>query len=115
MKRIIFFLTASVVVISLANCHSSKKAQAAAAKINYDTNVQGIMAASCSPCHIPAKGGKKLPLDTYTAVKDNIDDIIMRIKLEPGQRGFMPMNHPKLSDSTIAVIEQWKLLGTLEK
>ena len=116
MKRIFYSLAAVTMLALLSNCHSSKKAQAAAApKPSYDNGVQTLVVNNCSPCHIPSKGGNKLALDTYAAVKDNIDDILARIQLEPGQRGFMPMNHPKLSDSTIAVFKQWKDEGTLEK
>ena len=72
------------------------------------------MLATCAPCHIPAQGGNKKALDTYAGVKDNIDDIIRRIELNPGDMGFMPFKHPKLPDSTIAMIKQWKTDGMPE-
>lgn len=97
-------------------CSSSKKSVAAAKPVllNYVTNVQPTIVANCSPCHIPPRGNKKA-LDTYDASKANIDDIITRIKLNPGQRGFMPFKHDKLSDSVINIFVQWKSDGLLEK
>ena len=37
------------------------------------------------------------------------------IQLNPGEKGFMPFKHPKLSDSTINVFVKWKEDGLLEK
>lgn len=85
------------------------------ATLTYEANVQQLVTANCSPCHIPASGGKKLALDSYNAVSKNIDDIIRRIELNPSDRDFMPFKHEKLSDSTINVFKQWKLDGMLAK
>ena len=116
MKKIYFIALVSVAVLVLANCGSSKKVAAAApAKLTYQSNVQALVEAHCSPCHIPAKGGRKKAYDTYASVQGDIDEIIRRIELEPGQRGFMPFKNAKLSDSTIAQFKQWKADGMLEK
>jgi uncharacterized membrane protein len=103
--------------IFFSYCHSSKKAMAnkVAPKLNYETNVQMLVATKCTPCHFPAKGGNKKPLDTYAAVQENIDDILRRIQLNPTDRGFMPFKNAKLSDSAIAVFTQWKADGMLQK
>lgn len=84
------------------------------AKITYNANIQPLMVANCSPCHMPPKGFKKA-YNTYDAVKGDIDAIISRIEKNPGDKGFMPFKHPKLSDSTIQVYVQWKTDGLLEK
>jgi hypothetical protein len=63
----------------------------------------------------PDKGGNKKPLDSYTAVSSTADEILRRIQLAPTDRGFMPNRKPKLSDSTINVIKQWKADGLTEK
>ena len=76
-------------------------------------NVQPIISMSCAPCHIPPQGNKK-PLDTYATAKEDIDDIIARISKTPGERGFMPMRHPKLSADTINTFVKWKEDGLLE-
>ncbi|MGE5521386.1 MAG: hypothetical protein ACM3VS_15785 [Candidatus Dadabacteria bacterium] len=109
-------LIAAALVFSLITfqyCSSSKKIQAPP-KVSYATNVQPILQSSCTPCHFPP-GGNKKPLNTYSGAKDNIDEIIARIQKNPGEKGFMPMKHPKLPDSTILVFVHWKNDGLLEQ
>jgi len=79
----------------------------------YTTHIQPIIVANCSPCHFPPKGNKKA-YDNYNAVKGDIDSILVRVNRNPGDKGFMPFKHPKLSDSTINVLVQWKKDGMLE-
>ena len=113
MKKYFTLAAAIVLVILLSNCHTAKKASAktTAPNLTYQANIQSLVINNCSPCHFPAKGGNKKPLDTYDAVKANIDDMIHRIELNPTDKGFMPFKHPKLSDSTIAVFKQWRDSG----
>lgn len=101
----------------LTYCSSTKKAGVPApvtVYTYYDTDIKSLVETRCSPCHIPAKGGNKGPLDTYERLKDNIDNILVRIQLNPGEKGFMPFKHPKLSDSAINVFKQWKNNGLLK-
>ena len=113
MKKFLVVLLLSSVFI-LPFCTSSKKtARSSAPKISYMTDVQPIVSTNCTPCHFPPKGNKK-PYDTYAAVKGDIDSIIVRISKNPGEKGFMPVKHPKLSDSLIHVFVQWKQDGLLE-
>ena len=100
-------------VLAFQFCTGTKKA-GRNAKITYLNNVQYTLQANCAPCHFPPQGNKK-PLNTYTTAKDEIDDIIVRINKQPGERGFMPLKHPKLADSTINVFVKWKADGLLEK
>jgi hypothetical protein len=112
----------SLSVIVFASCHGGKKtakepttnAAANPSAVSYAVGVKSIVAANCSPCHIPAQGGNKKALDNYDALKANIDDVIRRIELNPTDMGFMPFKHPKLSDSTIAVFKQWRDAGMPE-
>ena len=114
MKKYYVPLLLVLTSVVFSYCHSSKKATAAIPKLTYQNNIETIIAANCSPCHIPAKGGNKKPLDTYASVQENIDDIVHRIELNPADKGFMPFKKPKLSDSTIAVFKQWKTDGLLQ-
>lgn len=114
MKKTVLILL--VVVASLAQfCSGPKNAQVAPVpKITYAANVQPVITAQCSPCHIPPKGNKEA-LHTYETAKANIDESIVRINKNPEEKGFMPFKHPKLPDSTIQVFVKWKADGLLEK
>ncbi len=113
MKKIILFVLVALVTI-FQFCSSSKKAARESSKITYAKHVQPIIQASCSPCHIPPQGRAEA-LHTYATAMAHADTIISRIKLNPGQKGFMPAKHAKLPDSTINVFVRWKEDGLLEK
>ncbi|MBN8864180.1 MAG: hypothetical protein J0H92_12475 [Sphingobacteriales bacterium] len=117
MKRFLILLPLAAAGILLSQCGTSGKAKGtkAPALSTYESNVQTVIMANCSPCHIPAKGGNKKPYDNFANVKSDIDEILRRIQLTPGTRGFMPMRGQKLSDSTIAVFKKWKEDGLAEK
>ena len=115
MKKLYFFLAIGSMAMALTYCSSSKKAAkaAAAAKTNY-TAVAPVVAASCAPCHIAGKGNKK-PYDNYANIKSDIDEIIKRIELNPGDKGFMPFRRAtRLSADTIAIFKKFKEDGALE-
>lgn len=111
MKKLIALLLISLPFL-LQFCSTSRNA--AKSNITYAAHVQPIMEAHCTPCHFPPKGNKK-PYNTYLAVKNDIDSIIDRVNRNPGEKGFMPFKHPKLPDSTINLLAQWKKDGLLEK
>ena len=113
MKRIPLVSIVSAVII-FSYCNTAKKAAVTPPKLTYTNNIQSLVTTNCSPCHIPDKGGKVKPLNTYAAASSSIDDILRRIQLNPGEKGFMPFKHPKLSDSTINVFKQWKSDGLPE-
>lgn len=121
MKKYFIFASLAFGTLALSYCSSSKKtadapkAAVAAPKSSYAVNIESMIAGNCAPCHIPAKGGNKKAYDNFANVKADIDDIIRRVELHPGDKGFMPMRKPRLSDSTIAVFKQWKEDGLLEK
>ncbi len=118
MKKYFALSVIAVAALIFSNCNPSKKATAdapkEAPKSTYAVNVTTVIMNNCTPCHVPAKGGNKKPYDNFANVKSDIDEIIRRIELNPGDRGFMPFKHPKLNDSTITVFKQWKADGMLE-
>ena len=93
-------------------CSTSRNA-ARTNNITYAANVKTLMETHCTPCHFPPKGNKKA-YDNYLAVRNDIDSIIDRVSRNPSDRGFMPFKHPKLPDSTINVLVQWKNTGMRE-
>ena len=115
MKRFSLLALIVSVVTIFSYCSSSKKAVAKVPLLTYEANIQQLITDKCSPCHIPAKGGNKLALDNFEAVKTHIDPVIDRISRQPHEKGFMPLRKPRLSDSTINVFKQWKGDGMLAK
>ena len=119
MKKLVCF-SFSILALALSFCTSSKQVSTTATDVTkaptvtYLADIQPIVAANCAPCHFPPKGNKG-PLDNYQDVKAEIDDIITRIQLNPGDKGFMPAKHPKLPDATIQAFKTWKAEGTPKK
>ena len=119
MKKLVA-LSFSALALALTFCTSSKQTSTSSAEVTkaptvtYLADIQPIVTSNCGPCHVPPKGNKK-PLDNYADVKSEVDDIIARIELNPGDKGFMPARHPKLPDATIQAFKTWKAEGTPEK
>jgi uncharacterized membrane protein len=114
MKKILLLSSIVTAILVFSNCSASRKA-AAEPKTTYLTDIQTLVSEKCTPCHIPSKGGNKKAYDNYVNLQTDIDEILRRIQLNPGEKGFMPFKKPKLSDSTIAVFKEWKADGLLEK
>jgi hypothetical protein len=115
MRKLSLALALFAAVLLFQFCSSTKSTTAAApVAVNFEKNIKPVIQATCAPCHIAGQGNKK-SLDNYTNAKEFADDIIARIQKNPGERGFMPMRHDKLTDSTIAVFVDWKKAGLLEK
>lgn len=113
---VLAILFASVFI--LPYCKTTKQAAGTDKKmpaVTYTADVAPIMADRCTPCHFPETGKKKL-LDTYVAVKTNIDDILMRVQLPVTDPKFMPFKSKKapLSDSLVMVLKIWKETGMTE-
>lgn len=113
MKSTIITLLLLCFIIILQNCSSSKKVTVK--NISFDKDIMPIMQTSCTPCHFPP-GGNKEPLDNYAAVKKNFTNVMMRVKLSPGDAKFMPFKSkkPPLSDSIINVLSAWEKQGMLQ-
>ena len=115
MRKLLVITGAIAFALAFQFCSGGKAAQKSAkSKVTYDKNIKPMMQASCTPCHFPPDGNKKA-YNNYTAVKTDIDEILSRIQRNPGEKGFMPSRHAKLSDSTITVFKQWKTDGLKEK
>lgn len=111
MKKLLLLSCLAVSAIIFTQCGPSKKATGKAQSFTYTTNIQPVVSTNCSPCHFPDKGGRAKALNSYDALKGEIDNIISRIEKHPGERGFMPMKRDRLSDSTINLFKEWKESG----
>ena len=86
----------------------------AVTKTTYKSDIQPIIVASCSPCHV--YGGAQINFgSSYNNTKNKADAIIDRINRMQGSTGFMPYQGTKLDAATIAKIEKWKTDGLLEE
>jgi hypothetical protein len=122
--RKIYTLAAFVIATGIfLNCNPSKKitgtptentTETVTSKLSYNAELKNVIAANCSPCHFPDKGGIKKAYDNYANVKSDINEMIRRISLNPDEKGFMPFKKAKLGDSTIAVFKQWRDDGMVE-
>lgn len=111
--KILSILLLIMTAFILQFCSTSKNVATPVPKYTYNGNVKTLMQTHCTPCHFPPKGNKK-PYDTYLAVKNDIDSILSRVNKHPGDKGFMPFKRPRLHDSTINVLVQWKKDGLPE-
>ncbi|MEP7279724.1 MAG: cytochrome c [Bacteroidota bacterium] len=118
MKKIYVSSLIVMMAVCLSYCHTAKETASPAptpVAISFEKSIQPIVMNSCSPCHVPSKGGNKLALDSYGNAKKEIDGILHRIQLSPQEKGYMPAKHERLSDSDIAAFKQWKDSGLAEK
>ena len=100
---------------TLQFCTATKKAgkdEAVIKSISYESDLKPIMVRSCTPCHFPENGRKKM-FDTYEATKANIGDILTRVQLPVDDKLYMPFREkrPALSDEEIAMFKAWMKQG----
>ena len=112
MKKLKLTLFALPFALVLINCNSTKKGTeytAVEKKISYKTDIEPIIANSCTPCHIPPQG-KKEPLENYDHVKANIGAILERTQLPQDNRKFMPPvnKKPALTADQVALLIKWQ-------
>jgi len=81
---------------------------------SYTTDVLPLLQARCTPCHFPSKGGNKANFETYATASKFGAAMLERIQKNPGERGFMPMRNPKLSEADITTIKKWVEGGLAE-
>lgn len=73
----------------------------------YTTDVLPLIQMKCTPCHLPTKGGFKANFENYASAAKYGADMVTRVQLNPGDKGFMPFKHEKLSTEEIAVFKKW--------
>ncbi len=116
MKNKLSLFVAFLSLLTFSFCSSSKKTTTttssepvAKPSFTYEKDVASIMMASCAPCHFP-ETGKKKQLDTYQAIANNIDDILVRVQLPIEHDGYMPFKSkkPALTEAEISLLKKWK-------
>jgi len=115
MQKLPFLLSFVIMLIFISTTSvgcKSRHTAADAVVISYTNDIRPLMLNSCTPCHFPERGKKKM-LDTYEAVAENIKDIVHRINLPVENEEFMPFKSKKapLTADEIKVIELWQKQG----
>lgn len=110
LKKIVFAIFLIFIFSTLQFCKSSKKATSKKNEISvtYTQNIAPLLERSCTPCHFPDKGRKKM-LNTFEAVKENIDDILRRVQLPETDKDYMPFKSkkPALTAEEIDLLKTW--------
>lgn len=108
MKNIFAVIGIFSVVVFAACAKKVSSSKAPAEKItSYTNDVLPLIQARCSPCHLPTKGGNKANFENYASASKYAAQMIDRIQIEKGSRGFMPMKGEKLSAEEITVFKKW--------
>lgn len=111
MKKALFIITLAAGTFFMA---CSKKASPAKVRsTTYSVDIIPLLQAKCSPCHIPSKGGRKADFENYESAKRYAAEMLDRVMIAPGQRGFMPFKGEKLPETEIALIKKWIDQGLL--
>ena len=113
MKKIPFVLM--LMIIAAFTACTKKASPAKIIPTTYTDDILPLIQAKCTPCHLPSKGGFKANFENYESAKKYGAEMLDRVMIAPGQRGFMPMKHDKLADIEIALIKKWIDQGLLEK
>ncbi|MBD0830889.1 hypothetical protein [Aestuariibaculum sediminum] len=116
LKRILLFAALTFIVSTFQYCKSSQATTVnKEATISYEKHIVPVMERSCAPCHFSESGKKKF-LDTYGAVKNNIDDIIARVELPVAEKKYMPYKSkkPALTNEEINMLKQWVSEGFMK-
>ena len=108
------FIFLMVIAVISPFCKTAQKAVSTTTTptLSFEQNILPIMTQSCTPCHFPETGRKKV-LDTYDAVKDNIVDIMARVQLPQDDPKFMPFKgkKPALTEAEINQFKEWVAQG----
>ncbi|MBS1743265.1 MAG: hypothetical protein JST81_09540 [Bacteroidetes bacterium] len=119
MKRIFLASMSALIVLSCShkvsgsgasmNTKANDKPESDATSM-YASAIKPIIEAKCTPCHFPDQGGNKESLNSYTAVSNNINEILLRVEKKPDERGFMPFRSKKepLTAAEIASLKSFK-------
>lgn len=109
-KSYVFVSFLTVLIFSTATLMGCKtrKTTSLTPLVTYTDHVRPLMLRSCTPCHFPENGRKKM-LDTYEAAAENIKDILHRVSLPKDHKDFMPFKNKRepLTPDEIDLIQLW--------
>lgn len=115
MKKKLFVLTLIAIAFFAACSKKASPGKTVVKSTTYTGNIVPLLQAKCTPCHLPSQGGRKADFENYVSAIKYGADMLARVSLNPGDRGFMPFKHDKLPVEEIAIIKNWVDQGMLEK
>jgi hypothetical protein len=109
-KLVLFFFVAVFILFACSRKHLPSSSVPAT---SYESEVKPIIQNSCSPCHIPSKGGRVANFDSYDSSKKYIAGMIERVTLNPSSPKFMPFKakRPPLTIPEIQILKNWQAGG----
>ena len=114
-KIILLLLVAGIAVFTACSKKSNVGKAPKVIPTTYVADIVPLLQSKCTPCHFPSKGGFKANFENYESAKKYSADMLARVQLNPGDRGFMPFKHEKLTAEEIVIIKKWVDQGLLEK
>ncbi|MEP7238366.1 MAG: hypothetical protein ABI685_10890 [Ferruginibacter sp.] len=114
-KTLAVLMLAAITIFAACSKKSNAGKTAKVIPTTFNVDISPLVQAKCTPCHIASKGGRKGDFENYESAKRYAAEMMDRVVLNPGQRGFMPQKHEKLAEAEIALIKKWIDGGLLEK
>lgn len=113
--QILASLLLLAVSVTMQNCKPQQNIAATENLVSYEIDIKPLMVRSCTPCHFPENGKKKM-LDTHDKVVSDIAEIIKRIELQPEEKGYMPFKSKRqaFSAEEVALLKTWVDQGMKE-
>lgn len=115
MKQNIFLILITVSITVFVACTKKASPGKSAVETSYQADIVPLLQAKCTPCHLPTKGGFKADFENFESAKKYASEMVKRVLMNPGERGFMPFKGTRLSEEEISVFKQWVDQGLTEK
>lgn len=107
--------TLSVIIVSALLSAAAGCTRTDTEAVTYDPDITTIMIARCAPCHLSVSASGGVILDTYTGVKEAVENtkLVNAINHNSGYSP-MPQGADKLAQTDIDTIQTWIKNGSFE-
>lgn len=112
-KSLFISLVLIAAIISCAHHMSSSIAKAPLkvdAHAMFISDINAIIQAKCTPCHIPEKGGFKASFAGFDSAAKYVNESVTRVQLKQEDPHFMPFRskRPALTEEEIRMFKAWQ-------
>ena len=109
-RKFLFLVLSMFIFSTFQYCKSSENATSNKNEVlvTYTQNIAPLLERSCTPCHFPEQGKKKM-LNTFDSVKENIAEMLKRVQLPVTDEKYMPFKSKKqtLTNEEIDLLKKW--------